>query len=202
MTALSDFATTVRAWVDDLNPSDTLIASWVRIAEERMNNELRVDEMIAREYASFDDNCTVLPENWLKTLYVKPQGGSAYTFISNHAYFGGELTDCVLGSGRYTNVGRTLFIWPPVDPEIMRNVEIAYYQKVEPLGEFTTPIILRYPGVYLNCTLAAGAPYLIEDERLNTFSALATAGIKMANEQAIHARFSGSPIRGSRRSFG
>jgi hypothetical protein len=165
-----------------------------------MNNELRVDEMIVREYATFDDNCALLPEDWLKTLYVRPQGGNAYTFISNKAYFDGLADPSV--PGRYTNVGRTLFVWPPVDPEALLKIEVAYYAKVPPLGEIETAIKQRYPGLYLHATLAAGAPYLVEDERLSTFSALATAAIKMANDQAIAARFSGSPIRGSRRSFG
>jgi hypothetical protein len=200
MTALTDFITTVKSWVDDLNPTDPLVESWVRIGEERMNNELRVDEMIVREYATFDDNCALLPEDWLKTLYVRPQGGNAYTFISNKAYFDGLADPSV--PGRYTNVGRTLFVWPPVDPEALLKIEVAYYAKVPPLGEIETAIKQRYPGLYLHATLAAGAPYLVEDERLSTFSALATAAIKMANDQAIAARFSGSPIRGSRRSFG
>lgn len=200
MTALSDFITTVKSWVDDLNPSDPLVESWVRMGEERMNNELRVDEMIVREYATLEDNCIELPPDWLKTVYVRPKGGKAYDFISNHAYFN-ELPDPSC-PGRYTNVGRTLFVWPPVDPENVFQIEVAYYAKVPPLGEIETAVKQRYPGLYLNCTLAAGAPYLVEDERLNTFAGLATAGITRANEQAIAARFSGSPIRTAKRSFG
>lgn len=198
MTALSDFVATVKSWIDDFNPSDALVTSWVRIAEERMNNELRVDEMIVRASATFDDNCSVLPDDWLKTLYVMPQGCAPYRFVSNVAYF-----DEASESARiYTNVGRTLFVWPPVDPEALTKFDVGYYAKVPPLGNEPNAIMTRYPSVYLNCTLAAGAPYLIEDDRLQTFAALATAGIKMANDQAIAARFSGSPLTHKRRSFG
>lgn len=199
MPTLTEFCSTVRSWVDDLNPSDTLVTSWVRIAEERMNNELRVDEMIVRTIATFSDDCVVLPDNWLKTIYVKPVAEPAYTFVSNKAYFDGLPDD----TGRYTNVGRSIFVWPPIDPDALTQIEIGYYAKVPPLGDTTNPIIDRFPGLYLNCTLAAGQPYLIEDERLATFSSLATAAIQMANNQAIAARFSGSPITSvQRRSFG
>jgi hypothetical protein len=216
MAALTDFITVVKAWVDDLNPTDALITSWVRIGEERMNNELRVDEMIVREYATFDDDCAVLPADWLKTIYVKPQGGRAFTFVSNKGYFDGMPGQPALvaappggfapypptGHGYYTNVGRTIFVWPPVDPDALTKFDIAYYAKVPPLGDTSNDVMDRFPSLYLNCTLAAGAPYLIEDDRLNTFAALATAGIKMANDQAVGARFSGSPIVPVKRSFG
>jgi hypothetical protein len=200
MSALSDFVTTVKAWVDDLNPSDPLVESWVRIAEQRMNDELRVDEMIVREYATFDDNCAVLPPDWLKTIYVKPEGCTAYTFVSNKTYFDG--LSATQAPGVYTNVGRTLFIWPAIDPEALTKIEVAYYARVTPLTDVITPVMSRFPGLYLNCTLSAGQPYLVEDERLATFAALATAQIKTANDQAIAARFSGSPLTSKRRSFG
>jgi hypothetical protein len=43
---------------------------------------------------------------------------------------------------------------------------------------------------------------LVEDERLSTFAALATAGIAKANDQAKAARFSGSPLLPRVRGFG
>jgi hypothetical protein len=215
MTVLTDFIVTVKSWVDDLNPPDTLVTSWVRLAEQRMNDELRVDEMIVRGYATFDDDCAELPPDWLKTVYVRPQGGRPFRFISNIAYFDGvddapplvqqdpasAPTYPAARQGFYTNVGRTIFVWPPIDPAALTKFEVGYYARVTPL-DVTTPVFERFPGIYLNCTLAAGQPYLIEDERLQTFAALATAQIKTANDQAIAARFSGSPITPKIRSFG
>jgi len=211
MTILSDFIASVKEWVDDADPPDTLVMQWVRLAETRMNDELRTDEQVVRQYATFDDNCAVMPDNWLETLYVRPSGQKPFDFITNHDYWmlgpaplyaAGDNPYPYNGKGHYTNIGRTIFVWPPVDPAALTKFEVAYYKKLTPLGDVADDVFYRYPGIYLNCTLAAGAPYLIEDERLQTFSALATAQIKTANDSSHRARFSGSPIAPMIRSFG
>lgn len=214
MTALGDFIVSIKEWVDDSDPSDALVTQWVRLAETRMNNELRSDAQVVRTYATFDDNCAVLPDDWLKTLYVRPQGGRPLDFITNHTYW--SLTPQYPSSvpsesdppypygqrGYYTHVGRTIFVWPSIIPDDLTKIEVAYYAMVAPLAQNANPVFVRYPDIYLNCTLAAAQPYLVEDDRLNTFAALATAGIKMANDASTAARFSGSPMLPAIRGFG
>lgn len=215
MTALTDFIGIIKGYIDDTNPSDALVTAWVRVAEQRFNDELRVDEMIVRTYATFDDNCCVLPNDWLKTLYVKPKGARrTLTYVSNKDYFDIDPAPTLVQpdptsppmwpahrGGYYTNIGRTMFVWPPIHPDAATKIELAYYAKVPPLSE-TNAVFDRFPGLYINATLAAATTYLIEDDRLQVFAALATAQIKTANDQATAARFSGSPITPAIRSFG
>ncbi|MET0167519.1 MAG: hypothetical protein ABW318_21285 [Vicinamibacterales bacterium] len=216
MTALGDFILSVKEWVDDADPSDVLVTQWVRLGETRMNNELRTDVQVVRQYATFDDNCAVLPDDWLKTVYVRPQGGRPLNFVSNDTYWkmtpqtppymeASPSSDPPYPYGKmgyYTHVGRTVFIWPPINPNDLTKIEVAYYAMVPPLAQDATPVFVRYPDIYLNCTLAAAQPYLVEDDRLNTFAALATAGIKMANDASMLGRFSGSPMLPAIRGFG
>lgn len=216
MTVLSDFIASVKEWIDDADPTDSLVTQCVRLAETRINNELRSDVQIVRMLATFDDACAILPNDWLQTVYVRPQGGRPFDYITNHDYWNlapvpspyqtplppEDVAYPFNGYGRYTHIGRTLFIWPKVDPEALIKMEVAYYQMVAPIDVQGNPVFSRYPDLYLNCTLAALAPYLIEDERLQTFSALSTAQIKMANDSSTIARFSGSPLPPVRRSFG
>jgi hypothetical protein len=218
MTALTDFYATVRAWVDDVNPSDALIESWIRLAEERINNELRSLEQVVRDYATFDDNCAVYPPDWLENVYVKMQGGRTFLYITPHAYWDMaaepqtvlQVVDPTApkpypGAGGqmvYTTIGNTLFILPNINPELLTKIEIAYFRKIVPLGDTLDPVFARYPSILLNCTLAAAAPYLIEDERLQTFATLATAGIAKANDASQNARWSGSPLTPVVRGFG
>ena len=217
MTALSDYCNEVRDWIDDTDPSDALITTWVRDAEERINNELRTDIQTVRTYATFDDDCVKLPDDWLEFLYVRYKGGRPFEFITNHDYWelrpnylygtspppntSGE-TNYTQGKALYTIIGRTLFVWPPIDPNALTQVEIAYYRKVVPLGANIDPVQVRYPTVYRYCTLSAAAPYLIEDDRLQIFASLATAGIQKANDASKQARHSGSPIAPRIRGFG
>jgi hypothetical protein len=217
MTTLSEYCTKIRRWIDDDEPSDEMITEWVRDAEERINNELRVTEQVVRERATMDDNCIVLPDNWIETIYVRVAGGKPFNFVSNDSYWNLEPpvtlvqtdptggTPSYPGSRRthYTHIGNTLFVWPPIDPELLTKIELAYYRKVTPINEVgSDPLMVRYPSIYRNCTLASGAPYLIEDERLSTWISMATAGITKANERSKAARHSGSPLPPMIRSFG
>jgi hypothetical protein len=215
MTALTDYCAKIRRWIDDDDPTDETIIEWVRDAEERINNELRVTEQMVRERATMDDNCIVMPDDWLETVYVRIAGGRPFNYVSNDSYWklvpGPSLVQpdpyalpLYPGQRRthYTHIGNTLFVWPPIDPEALTKIELAYYRKVAPLDVAADPLMARYPSVYRNCTLAAGAPYLVEDERLATWLSLATAGIEKANDRSKKARHSGSPIAPMIRSFG
>ena len=202
MSDLTDFCATIRRWIDDEDEyDDATITEWVRDAEERMNNELRSNEQVIRNYATFDDNCAVLPPDWLEHIYVRMKGGTPFHYCTPDEYW--ELPPASeLQDQRYTTIGLTLFVWPPIDPEALTQVEIAYYRKIVPLDATHDPVLDRYPSIYRNCTLCAAAPYLVEDDRLNTWAGLATAGITKANEAAKKARWSGSPLLARKRSFG
>lgn len=219
MSALTDFYATIRAWVDDVNPNDALIDSWLRIAEERLNNELRSQPQVVRDQATFDDQCAVLPPDWLEHIYVRVKGGLPFHYVTPDAYWhmaanttaplqivdptnSAPLFACG-GDMVYTTIGDTLFILPKIDPNALTKIEIGYYRKIRPLqGDDKDEVHTRYPSILLNCTLSAGAPYLIEDDRLNTFATLATAGIVKANESTDKGRWSGSPLTMRTRSFG
>lgn len=219
MSLLTDYCARVRAWIDDEDPSDAVVTEWIRDGEERLNNELRVVENMVRDYATFDDDCAVLPADWLEFEWVRLKGGRPFDYINNHDYW--SLKDPVSQQygpfpdptgaepypwpGKkmlYTTVGNTLFVWPPVNPDLLTQVEICYYRKLVPLGDKADPVMERYPSVYRNCVLSASAPYLMEDERLQTWASLATAGIAKANDAAKIGRFSGSPISPRIRGFG
>ena len=222
MSALTDFYATIRAWIDDVNPSDVLIDSWLRIAEERLNNELRSREQVTIDQATFDDQCALLPPDWAEHIYVRIKGGRPYSYVTPDAYWKlatnqmpplqivdptnasvlASSCDCG-GNMVYTTIGNTLFVLPTIDPNALTKIEIGYYRKIIPLqGDTTDPVFNRYPSLLLNCTLSASAPYLIEDERINTFATLATAGIVKANEQTQAARWSGSPLTMRTKGFG
>lgn len=218
MTVQSDFYNTIRAWVDDVNPSDVLIESWLRIAEERLNNELRSREQVVIDYATFNDQCAIVPADWAEHIYVRVKGGAPYKYVTPDAYWTLSTNQLpplqivdptnpsmLMCSGNmvYTMIGDTLFILPNIDPNALTKIEIGYYRKIVPMqGDTIDPVFTRYPSLLLNCTLSAAVPYLIEDERINTFATLATAGIVKANESTQAARWSGSPLTMRTKGFG
>lgn len=218
MTVLTDFIATIRDWIDDQDPSDALITTWVRDAEARLNDELRSIEQISRIRATMDDDCVPYPPDWLEVLYVRLVGGGAFTYVTPDGYWqlGAEpqVKLIVNAPGSlppypspntkmvYTTIGRTLFLLPSIDPDDLTKIEVAYFRKIEPMGDTADPVVERYPALMRNCTLAAGSPYLVEDERLSTWAALATAGIAKANDAAKAGRWSGSPLTPVIKGFG
>ena len=218
MSYLTDYCKRLRAWIDDEDIDDATVTEWIRDGEERMDNELRTDSQVARTYATFDDNCALMPPDWLETLYIRLKGGRPFDYVSNREILGsgGGLDPPTVindpGNGMpypwpgrkqlYTLIGRTLFVWPPIDPDDLTQIEVAYFRKLVPLGDAKDVVFDRYPSIYRHCALAAGAPYLIEDERLPTWMALAQSQIKSANDAYKLARVSGSPICPRIRGFG
>jgi hypothetical protein len=218
MTALTDYCAVLRDWIDDQDPSDALVTSWIRDGEQRINDELRSVEQITREKATFDDNCAPLPPDWLECLYVKLVGGNVFRYVTPDAYWqmnanpGGPLMvndptsqPAYPGPGSwmvYTIIGQTLFVLPSIDPEALTKIEIGYFRKIMPMEAVADALVARYPVIMRSCALTAAAPYLVEDDRLNTWAGLATAGIAKANESARAGRWSGSPLTPVIRGFG
>ena len=217
MSALSDYCALVRRWIDDEDEyDDATVTEWIRDAEERMNNELRAVEQVVRGYATFDDECATLPVDWLEHIYVRLKGGAPFDYITPHDYWdhrkrhdgptvvntSGEVSPWPGKKQLYTTIGNTLFVWPPIDPEALTQIEICYFRGIRPMGDNADPILDRYPAIYRYCTLTAAAPYLVEDERLQTWAGMATAAIQKANEATRAGRWSGSPLPPRVRGFG
>jgi hypothetical protein len=159
--------------------------------------------MVVRGAATFDDECAVMPPDWLDTIYVKRQGGAPFNYITPDTYFkqaNGEAASPVCQS--YTMIGKTMFVWPKIDPDELTTIDIGYFAMVTPLDLAGNAVFTRFPSIYRYCTLSAAVPYLIEDERLQTFASLATAGIAKANDAFSRARWTGSPLMPRTRSFG
>lgn len=221
MSYLTEYCDVIRRWIDEEEDaySNAEVTEWIRDGEERINNELRVKEMMKRDYATFDDDCAVLPDDWLEHVYVRIKGGKPFDYITPHDFwvkrydnvsplapqpdpYGGEVYPAVGKTPLYTVIGSTLFVYPPINPDKIVNVEIAYFAKVTPLGDTKSLIFDRYPAIYRNCVLTCSAPYLVEGERINEWGALATAAIQKANDAYKAGRWSGSPLPKLIRSFG
>ena len=108
----------------------------------------------------------------------------------------------------YTLIGHTLFVHPTVaqpsadiDPT---EVQLSYYARVYPIAEASepTPLFKRAPKLYLFGSLAASAPYFVEDQRGQVWDSNVTALIKSMNDSAHTSRVVGSPITIQVRSFG
>jgi hypothetical protein len=68
---VTNFMTSLKEWVDDEDLSDTMLLSWIAMAEERFNNELRAREMVQIRGIMLADQCTPLPSDFLEIITVR-----------------------------------------------------------------------------------------------------------------------------------
>ena len=80
---VTDFMTSLREWTDDQDLSDTMLLSWIAMAEERFNNELRAREMVQIRGIMLADQCVPLPADFLELISVRYlDGGLPLRYIS------------------------------------------------------------------------------------------------------------------------
>jgi hypothetical protein len=248
---VTDFMSTLKEWVDDEDLTDELLLSWVAMGEERLNNELRILEMIKRSQVTLDDQCIPLPDDFLEILSCRyTNSGLPMRYVSSDEYWrlrtsasfylSGPQTTAItyldpmtgaplgplprqpafidypgrsgpelpLARNVYSIMGRTLFVHPtvsePSDIVDPTEIELIYYAMVPPIAAALepTPLFKRSPKLYLFGSLAASAPYFVEDQRAQTWDSNVTALIKSMNDGAHTSRVVGSPITIQVRSFG
>jgi len=187
---------------DWLNREDlaTRIPSFIKLAEARFNRDLRVRQMIKRAVAETDsgENYVTLPGDWLEARSIKAAVAGQLVALQ---YLTIEGTDRLqrerafeVGQPAYFNItGNRLEIIPR--PPDGTQVEMIYYGKIPALSDESTSnwLLDLWPDMYLYGTLAHSAPYLKDDDRIETWASLYDRGlseIRLADERAQHSSFS------------
>src|SRR5436190_13694678 len=85
---VTPFMNAVRGWVDDFDLADDMVLSWIAMAEERFNNELRAREMVQIRGIQLADQCTPLPSDWLEIITVRfLESGLPLRYVSPDEYW-------------------------------------------------------------------------------------------------------------------
>ena len=71
MTDFSDFKAQIAEWSNRQDWSDALVTSFVRMAESKLNQELRVALMIQMDDGIITSRCAQLPDDWLAMDLVR-----------------------------------------------------------------------------------------------------------------------------------
>lgn len=197
MSAIAEFIEQIKGWIN-FDYSDDLVTSWIRMAEERINTELRVREMIKVDRGLFiQDPTAPLPEDWLEMDLVRRLDRKEPLRYSDRHDFYTKDTD-----GYYTIIGDFIVIGGPFNKGV--EVEIYSYRQVPPLGEEATWLYKKHPRLYTAAVLTMAVAYGVEDERAPMWEAEVSTRISQLNAAHRLSRASGSRItrRPINRSFG
>ena len=211
MTDFADFTTAIAEWANRQDWSPTLVTSFVRMAEQKFNAELRVDRMI-----NFADNtvtlrCAPLPDDWLEFVsdagvkIANPNAADGFFPLAYRArdeFF--KLPDQYAWR-YYTIQGREMYFGGAPDQTEGQAIKIAYYGEVPVFADATPSwIYTKYPNLYLFAALMHADLHAVgEEQSAGNLKQLAEDMINKLNADHLRSKASGSRVtRRRRRSFG
>lgn len=200
---------------DDL---DDVIDTWVGLAEDGVNRDLRTLEMVKKCRTLAEGREVTLPVDWLEGRRIQTDKGQRLLVSTldelSKMRFGHQPHELAAdpeyapiysqppegyvhpGPRYYAVEGTWLELFPAPTPEEPTTLEMTYYAKVPALTE-EAPVnwLLRTnPGVYFYGALLHSAPYLLDDSRLSVWAQLYQRGVDSLNQRAKEAEISGSPV--------
>lgn len=201
MTLLTDQIALIKEWTLVRNLSDGIVTSWVRMFEERLNDEMRVQEMLKDTTFEYGPVIT-LPADCVELESVRAIGGRGFETCSaadfwahNVSQYRGPPLYAIIGGRLHLNYGYAY----PYTPFM---IEMSYYGRVQPLENAYFPLFNNFPSLYVFGPLTFSAPYLQEDERLTVWGAFVNTRIQAANAAWQTRKMSGGKLHRQRRGFG
>lgn len=186
-----------------LNRSDltAYLGDFITLTEARLNRELRVREMVNTDTSTTTVAGTQsysLPTGYLEATTVIFQSDPYCTlrFISNSDFYNKYNASQSRGKPTYfTIVGSNILLG--VAPNSATTLQINYYKSLTALSDSNTSndILTNYPELYLYGALAESAPFIMQDERINTWGNLYKEALKNANETSSRGSTTSSPLQ-------
>ena len=181
------------------------IPDFIVLAEAQMNAELRHWRMEKRATASLDSQYTAVPDDFIQPVRFSIVG----TTISSLSQTDSKtITDLRTANnnpiGRpteYSILDGSIEVYPT--PDATYTLELLYYEKLDALnsGNPTNWVLTTYPNAYLYGALLHSAPYLMEDQRINTWAQFYQKAINDINQEAVNSKTAAAGRRIKIRSY-
>ena len=184
-TNYTSFVSTVESYLARTDLT-TVIPDFIQMAQLRMSRDLRTEAMLKVATATPADNLVSFPIDFLELREIHFQGNPPIIleFQSPDLFFrDGQTT--LSGRPHYFTMLGTEFKFAP-GPDTSYTVQILYYAQPTFISSTTASnlFLAYYPDALLYATLAEAEPYLMNDQRIATWSALydrAIANIKKSD---------------------
>jgi hypothetical protein len=208
MTDFSDFKLQIAEWANREDWTDALVTSFVRMAEEKLNQELRVGQMIRSAANVVTCRCSELPGDWLAMDLVRVENASGADgflparYKARDEFFNQRDRSTWM---YYTIVGTTLHLGGTPEPVDGTQYQISYYGEVPVLSDSQQSwVYTKYPSLYLDAALMHAALHAVgEEQSAANFKQLTEDKIQKLNAAHMGAKASGSRVTMPRhRSFG
>ena len=208
MTDFSDFKAQIGEWQNREDWSDNLVTSFIRMGEQKLNQELRVSRMIQSSDGLIAARCAPLPDDWLEFSLVRiandnaPTGFTPIRYKARDEFF--NLPD-KWSCNYYTIEGRQIFFGGTPDSVNGKTFRLSYYGEVPVFSDATSSwVYTKYPNLYLSAAMMYAYMHAVGEEQSAALAKqLAEDEIAKLNDEWRMAKASGSRLTRTRvRSFG
>jgi len=184
-TNYTSFVSTVESYLARTDLT-TVIPDFVQMAQLRMSRDLRTEAMLKVATTSPSDNKVAFPSDFLELREMHFQGNPPIIleFQSPDLFFRNGQTSLSGRSHYFTMLGTEFQFAPSQNSDY--TIQILYYAQPTFISTTTSSnlYLAYYPDALLYATLAEAEPYLMNDPRVATWSALydrAIANIKKSD---------------------
>lgn len=194
MTALTDWCQTFRDWLnrDDTDYPDSLVTTFIRMAEADLSDKLRCADMIAIDTATVADGRVLLPSDWREIDFVRDTDDYPLEFLDRTAFYAKSATAQMR---YYSLTGNYILLTTPPVTANPRSIEISYYEAITPLTGEATWLQTKYPNLFLPAVMVSASAYGVEDQRAQGFQDKMQNLVDEINEKHMKSKTSGSRLR-------
>ena len=197
---LATYAELQSAMADFLNRDDltAVLPSFIRLAESRIDRDLRHYRQEKRSTAQLDTQYSAVPADYLSPIRLQILDGSTNPVepIST-AQMLQLRADNYDHTGKPTHYALTaggLELYPT--PDVVYNASLVYYARVAALSGANTTnwLLTEAPDAYLYGSLVHSAPYLKDDAKVAVWDGLYKAAMDNLNATSDDAKYGGSGL--------
>jgi hypothetical protein len=165
----------IKKWLDVTELDDDVFGFCLDSANERLNRDLSSQWMESSTDYTVDDPSEVIDlgsaiRDFNRMRLVTIRGSQPLVVVALNEFKNEMLNNTGSIPRVYCVSGMNLLIWPL--PTSGSTIDIDYYVKVPPLAEDQDDNIfsLKHPDALLYAALVEATPFIVEDERIPTWS--------------------------------
>lgn len=199
--AITNYSSLQASIADWLNRQDlsAVIPDFITMAEARFNRTLRTRDMIKRQTATTSNQFVPMPLDFLETYQLEMPPMTTGLPYDNLRFISPDEASLlkahsVVGSTRaYTIIDGQFELIPAPTGGGTVTLTCTYYAKIPALSATNTTnwLLTKAPDLYLFAALAHAAPYLANDERIQTWATMAQSAfdeLTMDSERAMRSQ--------------
>jgi hypothetical protein len=190
--ALADYAQlqdAIKGWLWDREDLAGRVPEFIAFAEADFNDELRVGPMELSATVTLTNGAGPLPSDYLAWRRVMTQDSPVRVLeFADPAWAEDHFTArAAEPAWHFTISGSTIKTYPTSVP----NLTLLYYQKIPPLSSSNVSnwLLTRKPQAYIYGALIHAAPFLDDDDRLQTYAALRKAALASLRDADVVGRY-------------